>query len=111
MSSEGSDNTVQLRKIAAAHFGRKWPSTDMPIASVIGGLCVCRAVVSTAQRFVRAIPASNCSATRWKVPRPSIQARGHNHAFTTIMADDIRFGQNGEWVALRALRAQYYHYQ
>ena len=40
MSSEGSDNTVQLRKIAAAHFGRKWPSTDMPIASVIGGLCV-----------------------------------------------------------------------
>jgi len=30
------------------------------------------------------------------------------HAFTTIMADDIRFGENGEWVASRALQVQYY---
>ena len=74
---------------------------------MIGGPCVCRAVVSAAQGFVRAIPASNCSATRWKVPRPSTTPSfRHNHAFTTIMADDIRFGENGEWVASRALQVQ-----
>jgi hypothetical protein len=79
---------------------------------MIGGLCVCQAVVSAAQRFVRAIPTSDCSATRWKWQDPRRhQARGHNHAFMTIMADDIRFGENGEWVVLRALRVQYYHYQ
>ena len=33
---------------------------------------------------------------------------GRTHAFTTIMADDIRFGENGERVASRALQVQYY---
>jgi hypothetical protein len=36
---------------------------------------------------------------------------GTTTPFTTIRADDIRFGENGEWVVLRALRVQYYHYQ
>ena len=36
---------------------------------------------------------------------------GTTTPFTTIRADDIRFGENGEWVALRAMQVQYYHYQ
>ena len=32
----------------------------------------------------------------------------HSHAFTTIMADNTKFGENGEWVASRALQVQYH---
>jgi len=32
----------------------------------------------------------------------------HSHAFTTIMADNIKFGENGEWVGSRALQVQYH---
>jgi branched-chain amino acid transport system substrate-binding protein len=32
----------------------------------------------------------------------------HSHAFTTIMAPDIRFGRFGEWVGSRALQVQYH---
>ena len=32
----------------------------------------------------------------------------HSHAFTTIMADNIKFGENGEWVDSRVLQVQYH---
>ena len=32
----------------------------------------------------------------------------HGHPFTTIMADNIKFGQYGEWVGPRSLQVQYH---
>jgi branched-chain amino acid transport system substrate-binding protein len=32
----------------------------------------------------------------------------HSHAFTTIMADNIKFGENGEWLDSRVLQVQYH---
>ena len=31
-----------------------------------------------------------------------------NHAFTTIMATNVKFGKNGEWVKARQLQVQYH---
>ena len=60
-----------------------------------------------------ATPISSCSARRSKAPRTlndeKLADYLHSHEFTTIMADNVRFGENGEWTEVRASLQVQYH--